>query len=80
MLSPTPVININEDIPVERFLSRHSRWLKMRAVIHVASFVLDLFANPVALLFFAWPLVSLIWLSIMDEIAKAGMTSALLAL
>ncbi len=33
-----------------------------------------------ALLFFAWPLVSLIWLSIMDEIAKAGMTSALLAL
>jgi ceramide glucosyltransferase len=54
VLSPTPVININEDIPVERFLSRHSRWLKMRAVIHVPSFVLDLFANPVALLFFAW--------------------------
>jgi hypothetical protein len=33
-----------------------------------------------ALLFFAWPLVVLIWLSIMDEIAKAGMTSALFAL
>lgn len=33
-----------------------------------------------ALLFFAWPLVSLIWLSIMDEIAKAGMATALFAL
>jgi hypothetical protein len=34
----------------------------------------------IALAFFAWPLVSLIWLSIMNEIAKSGMTSALLAL
>jgi ceramide glucosyltransferase len=48
LLSTTTVENVNHDTPVDRFLSRHSRWLKMRAVIHFGSFVADLFANPVA--------------------------------
>lgn len=49
LLSATTIENINEDIRVSRFLSRHSRWLKMRAVIHVGGFVGDLAANPNAL-------------------------------
>jgi len=48
VLSTTPIENINEEIDAERFLARHSRWLKMRAVIHIGSFILDLFANPIA--------------------------------
>ncbi|MFW6051670.1 MAG: glycosyltransferase [Myxococcota bacterium] len=49
LLSCTPVENVNQRIGVKRFLARHSRWLKMRAVIHLGAFVGDLFANPVAL-------------------------------
>jgi ceramide glucosyltransferase len=52
-LSATTVENVNERIPVERFLERHSRWLKMRAVIHLGGFLGDLGANPVALGAFA---------------------------
>jgi ceramide glucosyltransferase len=48
VLSTTTIENVNVTNTVERFLSRHSRWLKMRAVIHFGSFVLDLFANPTA--------------------------------
>jgi ceramide glucosyltransferase len=47
VLSARTAENVNEDIPVERFLARHSRWLKMRAVIHVGGFVGDFCANPV---------------------------------
>lgn len=48
MLSERTVVqNVNQDATVERFLARHSRWLKMRAVIHVGSFVADIFANPI---------------------------------
>ncbi|MCA9582652.1 MAG: hypothetical protein KC416_12715, partial [Myxococcales bacterium] len=69
VVSGTRVANVNHETPVEQFLARHSRWLKMRAVIHVPSFVGDLFANPGALLFGAWlssgfnPNVGLLWLS-----------------
>lgn len=49
ILSTTTVENVNEGIGLERFLSRHSRWLKMRVVIHLGAFVGDLFANPVTL-------------------------------
>jgi ceramide glucosyltransferase len=49
VLSRTTVQNVNERIGLERFLSRHSRWLKMRVVIHLGAFVSDLFANPVTL-------------------------------
>lgn len=48
VLSTTTVENVNHDTTLERFLARHSRWLKMRAVIHFGSFVADLFANPLA--------------------------------
>lgn len=53
LLSNNMLANVNRDIPVERFFARHSRWLKMRAVIHFGSFIADLFANPVAWSFFA---------------------------
>lgn len=49
LLSYTSVENVNEHIGVDRFLARHSRWLKMTAVIHVGAFVGYLFSNPVAL-------------------------------
>lgn len=48
LLSTNILENVNRDIPADRFVARHSRWLKMRAVIHFGSFVADLFANPVA--------------------------------
>jgi len=49
LLSATPIRNVNVDMPLERSINRHARWLKMRAVIHPASFVGDILANPVAL-------------------------------
>jgi ceramide glucosyltransferase len=48
-LSIHTVENVNREIGLGQFLGRHSRWLKMRAVIHVGGFVGDLLANPVAL-------------------------------
>jgi ceramide glucosyltransferase len=49
LLSATPIRNVNVHMPLERSLSRHARWLKMRAVIHPASFLGDIFVNPLAL-------------------------------
>lgn len=54
ILSATTIRNVNVDMPIERSLTRHARWLKMRAVIHTSSFVLDIFTNPVALMLLAW--------------------------
>jgi ceramide glucosyltransferase len=48
ILSTTTVENVNVKATVDRFLSRHARWLQMRAVIHVPAFCGDLFGNPVA--------------------------------
>ena len=48
ILSTTTVENVNVRSTVDRFLSRHARWLMMRAVIHVPAFFGDLFSNPVA--------------------------------
>ncbi len=48
LLSSTVAENLNQDVSIERFMSRHGRWLKMRAVLHVPAFIADLFANPVA--------------------------------
>lgn len=53
VLSTTPAENVNVDTTVERFMSRHVRWLKMRVVVHVPGFVADLLANPVAIGVFA---------------------------
>lgn len=53
LLSATTAENVNVSTTVDRFFSRHTRWLKMRAVIHPPAFVAELFANPVALAFAA---------------------------
>jgi ceramide glucosyltransferase len=49
ILSATTAENVNVDISVDRFFARHTRWLKMRAVIHPPAFLADPFANPVGL-------------------------------
>ena len=49
LLSSTVAENLNRDVSVDRFMARHARWLKMRAVIHPPAFVADVFANPVGL-------------------------------
>jgi len=54
VLSATTVENVNQNIGIRQFLARHSRWLKMRAVIHVPAFVADLFSNPVCLMLLAF--------------------------
>lgn len=54
VLSTFVLENVNREIGVDRFFARHSRWLKMRAVIHFGSFLADLFANPTAFTFFAF--------------------------
>ncbi len=53
ILSTTVAENVNIDPSIERFMGRHARWLKMRAVIHVPAFIADLLANPVGLSVFA---------------------------
>lgn len=54
LLSRTPVRNINKRIPLEQFLSRHSRWLKMRVVLHVGGFIADICSNPNVFAALAW--------------------------
>lgn len=54
ILSTTTAENVNVHSNVEHFMSRHARWLKMRAAIHVPGFVLDLFANPTGLALLAF--------------------------
>jgi ceramide glucosyltransferase len=49
ILSRTTVDNRNVHASVEHFLGRHARWLKMRAVVHVPGFFLDLGGNTVGL-------------------------------
>lgn len=53
VLSSTVAENVNERAGIVRFLSRHARWLKMRAVIHRPAFIADIFGNPVGLGFMA---------------------------
>jgi len=49
LLSTTAVQNVNIEASVDRFMSRHARWLRMRAVISMLGMVADLAANPVAM-------------------------------
>ncbi|GAB4115608.1 MAG: ceramide glucosyltransferase [Sandaracinaceae bacterium] len=49
ILSATTAVNVNVGGSVDRFFSRHARWLKMRAVIHPPAFAAEAFANPVGL-------------------------------
>lgn len=53
ILSGTPAENVNVDASIARFMGRHSRWLKMRAVIDLRGFVGDFFANSVSFAFLA---------------------------
>jgi ceramide glucosyltransferase len=54
VLSRLVVDNINTDAPLTRFLARHSRWLKMRVVLHLGGFVADLVSNATFFAFLAW--------------------------
>jgi len=56
VVSPRTVQNINVDTPLERFFARHSRWLKMRAVVSIPGHVADLGSNPFPLSLLAWAL------------------------
>ena len=44
-LSSLAVDNINTTNSLRRFADRHTRWLQMRAVVHVPGFLADLFSN-----------------------------------
>ncbi len=54
LLARATVQNVNERIAVGAYLARHTRWLKMNAVIDKLSFLLRFLVNPV------WALVLLI--------------------
>ncbi len=54
ILSTTTAQNVNQHSSVEHFLSRHARWLKMRATIHIPGFIGDLGSNPTALALLAF--------------------------
>lgn len=45
ILSATRVENFNNTTSFRGFLSRHARWLKMRAVIHRGAFIMDMVLN-----------------------------------
>lgn len=54
VLSTSAVLNVNVQTSLQRFLARHSRWLKMRAVVSVGGFVADLLSNPLPFALAAW--------------------------
>ena len=45
-LTTLTVINANANTTLTQFISRHSRWLKMRAVVSTPGFIADLGSNP----------------------------------
>jgi ceramide glucosyltransferase len=55
-LSSLAVDNINVAAPLSRFFSRHSRWLKMRVVVHLGGFIADLISNATFFCFLSWML------------------------
>ncbi len=76
LLSSTTAENVNVHVSVDRFMSRHARWLKMRVVIHIPAFVADLLANPVALATFATLLSGFDWRIASANIAIAAVKMA----
>lgn len=52
-LSGLTVENVNLATSLWRFADRHTRWLQMRAVVHVPGFVADLFSNAALFALFA---------------------------
>ncbi len=57
VLSAYPIQNVNEHGSIKGFLARHSRWLKMNAVINPAAFLLRGIISPL----WAAPLLILGW-------------------
>jgi ceramide glucosyltransferase len=49
ILSSTTVANVNARTSLRQFVSRHSRWLKMRATVSAAGYAADLGSNPLPL-------------------------------
>lgn len=47
-LSAEPVHNVNRRLSLRAFLSRHARWMKMRAVLHPTAYFAELLAMPIA--------------------------------
>jgi ceramide glucosyltransferase len=54
VLSNNVVENINVNTTLSQFLSRHSRWLKMTAVVSKAGMAAQLFSNPLLFALLAW--------------------------
>ncbi|MBN1654134.1 MAG: glycosyltransferase [Deltaproteobacteria bacterium] len=53
-LSNQIVENVNIRTSVAQFLSRHSRWLKMTAVVSKSGMLAQLFSNPLLFVLLAW--------------------------
>lgn len=49
VLATETVLNFNQHTSLKQFLSRHSRWLKMRAVVSAPGYAADLGSNPLPL-------------------------------
>ncbi|MDD9932346.1 MAG: glycosyltransferase [Myxococcales bacterium] len=62
VLSAHTVENVNVNTPVEAFVARHSRWLKMRAVLSLPGTLADLGANPLPFILAASILDARLWL------------------
>ena len=54
VLSTTTVANVNESTSFGQFVSRHSRWLKMRALVSAPGYAADLGSNPLPFALGAW--------------------------
>lgn len=54
VLSTTPIRNVNHRTTVRAFLSRHTRWLRLRAALHPAALLYELLANPLPLVLLAF--------------------------
>ena len=73
ILSRHVVHNVNIRTRLATFADRHSRWLKMRAVIHRPSFIADPLINPTP-----WALL-LPWVSGFSPLASIGAAVILMA-
>ena len=81
-LSSLAVDNVNTRTSLRRFADRHTRWLQMRAVVHVPGFVADLLSNAPLLALFAaaWSAELQYWLLYLGVVVyKASVDAWLLA-
>jgi ceramide glucosyltransferase len=61
VLSSQVVENVNIQTSIAQFLSRHSRWLKMTAVVSKSGMAAQLFSNPLLFTLLAWIASGLDW-------------------